>query len=171
MRPEDFIGIHFFSPVDKMMLVEIIMGEKTGQAALAKALDYVMKIKKTPIVVNDCRGFYTSRCFGTYRGRRLAMLEEGYAPGHDRQRRPHDRHAARPAGDARRRGARPVRQDRQADRRPTWATSTSRSPGVEIVEKMVEELGRYGRKNGKGFYDYPTASPRPCGRACRSWPR
>ncbi|MCQ3971393.1 3-hydroxyacyl-CoA dehydrogenase family protein, partial [Klebsiella pneumoniae] len=58
VRPEDFIGIHFFSPVDKMMLVEIILGEKTGEAAIAKSLDYVMKIKKTPIVVQDGRGFY-----------------------------------------------------------------------------------------------------------------
>ncbi|MDZ4364796.1 3-hydroxyacyl-CoA dehydrogenase NAD-binding domain-containing protein, partial [Brevundimonas sp.] len=80
VRPEDFIGIHFFSPVDKMMLVEIILGEKTGEAAIAKSLDYVMKIKKTPIVVNDGRGFYTSRCFGTYVAEGLAMLEEGYAP-------------------------------------------------------------------------------------------
>jgi 3-hydroxyacyl-CoA dehydrogenase/enoyl-CoA hydratase/3-hydroxybutyryl-CoA epimerase len=80
IRPEDFIGIHFFSPVDKMMLVEIILGEKTGQAALAKSLDYVLKIKKTPIVVNDSRGFYTSRCFATYVAEGLAMLEEGYAP-------------------------------------------------------------------------------------------
>jgi len=80
VRPEDFIGIHFFSPVDKMMLVEIIMGEKTGDAALAKALDYVLKIKKTPIVVNDSRGFYTSRCFSTFLMEGMAMLEEGYSP-------------------------------------------------------------------------------------------
>ncbi|KAK0341647.1 hypothetical protein LTR94_025531, partial [Friedmanniomyces endolithicus] len=80
VRPEDFIGIHFFSPVDKMMLVEIILGEKTGEAAIAKALDYVLKIKKTPIVVNDSRGFYTSRCFSTFLMEGMAMLEEGYGP-------------------------------------------------------------------------------------------
>jgi 3-hydroxyacyl-CoA dehydrogenase/enoyl-CoA hydratase/3-hydroxybutyryl-CoA epimerase len=80
VRPEDFIGIHFFSPVDKMMLVEIIMGEKTGQEAIAKSLDYVLKIKKTPIVVNDSRGFYTSRCFSTFVQEGMAMLEEGIAP-------------------------------------------------------------------------------------------
>src|SRR5690606_30038320 len=80
VRPEDFIGIHFFSPVDKMMLVEIILGEKTGPAAIAKAIDYVLKIKKTPIVVNDSRGFYTSRCFSTFLMEGMAMLEEGYSP-------------------------------------------------------------------------------------------
>ncbi len=79
-RPENFIGIHFFSPVDKMMLVEIISGQKTGDMALAKALDYAMKVKKTPITVHDSRGFYTSRCFSTFLIEGLAMLEEGYAP-------------------------------------------------------------------------------------------
>ena len=66
-RPEQFIGIHFFSPVDKMPLVEVIIGEKTGDVAIAQALDYIQQIRKTPIVVNDSRGFYTSRVFGTYR--------------------------------------------------------------------------------------------------------
>jgi 3-hydroxyacyl-CoA dehydrogenase / enoyl-CoA hydratase / 3-hydroxybutyryl-CoA epimerase len=79
-RPEQFIGIHFFSPVDKMPLVEIIVGKKTGDKALAVALDYVKKIRKTPIVVNDSRGFYTSRVFGTYVGEGLAMLMEGVKP-------------------------------------------------------------------------------------------
>ena len=79
-RPENFIGVHFFSPVDKMMLVEIILGKRTGKAALAKVVDYVLKIKKTPIVVHDSRGFYTSRCFATYLMEGMAMLEEGYAP-------------------------------------------------------------------------------------------
>ena len=80
MRPENFIGIHFFSPVDKMELVEIIMGKKTSDDALAMAIDYVKQIKKTPIVVNDFRGFYTSRCFGTYVGEGQEMLAEGIAP-------------------------------------------------------------------------------------------
>ncbi|HHK75325.1 MAG TPA: 3-hydroxyacyl-CoA dehydrogenase, partial [Rhizobiales bacterium] len=76
-RPENFIGIHFFSPVEKMMLVEIIMGRKTGEAALARALDFVRAIKKTPIVVSDSRGFFTSRVVGTYVAEGLTMLEEG----------------------------------------------------------------------------------------------
>ena len=73
-RPDNFIGIHYFSPVEKMPLVEIIMGEKTSQETLAKTMDYVQKIKKTPIVVNDSRGFYTSRVFGTYTGEGVAMF-------------------------------------------------------------------------------------------------
>lgn len=80
VRPEKFIGIHFFSPVDKMPLVEIIMGEKTDDLTLAKAFDYVKQIKKTPIVVNDSRGFYTSRVFATYVLEGIAMLGEGQNP-------------------------------------------------------------------------------------------
>ena len=79
-RPEDFIGLHFFSPVDKMPLVEIIKGEQTSDAALAKAYDVVLQIRKTPIVVNDSRGFYTSRVIGTMVNEGLAMLAEGVPP-------------------------------------------------------------------------------------------
>ena len=153
VRPEDFIGIHFFSPVDKMMLVEIIMGEKTGQTALAKALDYVLKIKKTPIVVNDSRGFYTSRCFGTYVAEGLAMLEEGYAPAlidnigrmTGMPRGPLEMH-----DDVALDLSLKVAKQTQADLGDAYTPL----PGADIVRKMVEDLGRYGRKNGKGFYDY-----------------
>ncbi|MFN4288469.1 MAG: 3-hydroxyacyl-CoA dehydrogenase NAD-binding domain-containing protein [Brevundimonas sp.] len=153
-RPEDFIGIHFFSPVDKMMLVEIIMGEKTGQSALAKALDYVMKIRKTPIVVNDSRGFYTSRCFATYVAEGLAMLEEGYAPALIDN-------IGRATGMPR--GPLEMHDDVALDlsvkitrqTRADLGDAFTPQPGMEIVEKMVEELGRFGRKNAKGFYDYP----------------
>jgi 3-hydroxyacyl-CoA dehydrogenase/enoyl-CoA hydratase/3-hydroxybutyryl-CoA epimerase len=79
-RPENFIGIHFFSPVERMGLVEIITGEKTSEETLAKSVDYVLAIRKTPIVVNDSRGFYTSRCFGTYTQEGMAMLAEGIKP-------------------------------------------------------------------------------------------
>ena len=79
-RPDNFIGIHFFSPVEKMPLVEIIVGKKTGPQAIAKALDYVAQIRKTPIVVHDSRGFYTSRCFGTYVQEGLTLLAEGAKP-------------------------------------------------------------------------------------------
>ena len=153
VRPENFIGIHFFSPVDKMMLVEIIMGEKTGQEALAKALDYVMKIRKTPIVVNDSRGFYTSRCFGTYVAEGMAMLEEGYAPALIDN-------IGRATGMPR--GPLEMHDDVALDLSVKIAKQTAEDlgdkyqplPGAHIVQKMVEELGRYGRKNGKGFYDY-----------------
>lgn len=152
-RPEDFIGIHFFSPVDKMMLVEIIMGEKTGPAALAKALDYVMKIKKTPIVVEDGRGFYTSRCFGTYVAEGMAMLEEGISPVLIDN-------IGRATGMPR--GPLEMHDDVALDLSVKIAKQTAEDlgdayrplPGSDIVRKMVEDLGRYGRKNGKGFYDY-----------------
>ncbi|KHL10662.1 3-hydroxyacyl-CoA dehydrogenase/enoyl-CoA hydratase/3-hydroxybutyryl-CoA epimerase [Mumia flava] len=79
-RPEDFVGVHFFSPVDKMPLVELIVGEKTSDEALARAIDYTQQIKKTPIVVNDSRGFFTSRVIGTFVNEGLAMLAEGVHP-------------------------------------------------------------------------------------------
>lgn len=153
VRPEDFIGIHFFSPVDKMMLVEVILGEKTGEAAIAKSLDYIMKIKKTPIVVNDGRGFYTSRCFGTYVAEGMAMLEEGYAPALIDN-------IGRMTGMPR--GPLEMHDDVALDLSVKIAKQTALDlgdkyqplPGSQIVQKMVEELGRYGRKNGMGFYDY-----------------
>ena len=83
-RPADFIGLHFFTPVDKMPLVEIIKGEQTSDAALAKAYDVVQQIKKTPIVVNDSRGFYTSRVIGFMVNEGMAMLAEGVHPIIDR---------------------------------------------------------------------------------------
>jgi 3-hydroxyacyl-CoA dehydrogenase/enoyl-CoA hydratase/3-hydroxybutyryl-CoA epimerase len=155
VRPEDFIGIHFFSPVDKMMLVELILGEKTGEAAIAKSLDYVMKIRKTPIVVNDGRGFYTSRCFGTYVAEGLAMLEEGYAPALIDN-------IGRMTGMPR--GPLEMHDDVALDLSVKIAKQTQEDlgdayeplPGWKIVKTMVEDLGRYGRKNGKGFYDYET---------------
>ncbi|HEY0600591.1 3-hydroxyacyl-CoA dehydrogenase NAD-binding domain-containing protein [Brevundimonas sp.] len=155
VRPEDFIGIHFFSPVDKMMLVEIILGEKTGEAAIAKSLDYVMKIRKTPIVVNDGRGFYTSRCFGTYVAEGLAMLEEGYAPALIDN-------IGRMTGMPR--GPLEMHDDVALDLSVKIAKQTKEDlgdqyqplPGWKIVQTMVEDLGRFGRKNGKGFYDYET---------------
>ena len=152
VRPEDFIGIHFFSPVDKMMLVEIILGEKTGEAAIAKALDYVLKIKKTPIVVNDSRGFYTSRCFSTFLMEGMAMLEEGYAPALIDN-------VGRMTGMPR--GPLEMHDDVALDLSYKIAKQTREdlgdkyvpNEGEDIVRQMVEG-GRFGRKNGMGFYDY-----------------
>ena len=154
VRPENFIGIHFFSPVDKMMLVEIIMGAKTSQETLAKALDYVMKIKKTPIVVNDHRGFYTSRCFSTFLMEGMAMLEEGYAPALIDN-------VGRMTGMPR--GPLEMHDDVALDLSYKIFKQTKEdlgdayvpAPGEAIVKKMVTELERFGRKNKKGFYDYP----------------
>ena len=105
--PAHFIGIHFFSPVDSMMLVEIILGKQTGDKALAVALDYVRAIRKTPIVVNDSRGFYTSRVRRHLHPRRPSDAHRGRAGGDDRECRPHGRHAGRPAR-AQRRGRRSI---------------------------------------------------------------
>ncbi len=153
-RPENFIGIHFFSPVDKMMLVEIILGEKTSQATIAKAVDYVLKIKKTPIVVHDSRGFYTSRCFSTYLTEGLAMLKEGYAPAlidnvgrmTSMPRGPLEMH-----DDVALDLSYKIGQQTRADLGAAYVPN----PGEDIVARMVADLGRYGRKNKKGFYDYP----------------
>jgi len=153
VRPEKFIGIHFFSPVDRMGLVEIIMGAKTSQETLAKAIDYVMKIRKTPIVVNDSRGFYTSRCFGTFVQEGLEMLVEGIAPAIIDN-------VGRATGMPR--GPLEMNDDVALDlsykvreqARKDLGDKYQAGPVDALIKKMVTELGRLGRKNGKGFYDY-----------------
>lgn len=154
-RPDNFIGIHFFSPVDKMMLVEIIMGKKTSQAALAKAMDYVLKIKKTPIVVNDNRGFYTSRCFATFLMEGMAMWAEGVAPAIVDN-------IGRMTGMPR--GPLEMHDDVALDLMVKIQGELAKAQGDKYVplagEKEVFDMvekGRLGRKNGKGFYDYPEA--------------
>ena len=152
-KPENFIGIHFFSPVEKMPLVEIIVGRKTGPEAIAKALDYVARIRKTPIVVNDSRGFYTSRCFGTFVQEGLAMLGEGVAPALIEN---VARQMGMPVGplavndevglDLSYKVGQQTRKDLGDAYKP--------GAGEAVIEKMME-LGRHGRKNGKGFYAYP----------------
>ena len=152
-KQENFIGIHFFSPVEKMPLVEIITGKKTGPAAIAKAIDYVSQIKKTPIVVNDSRGFYTSRCFGTYVMEGYAMIAEGVTPALIEN---CGRQIGMPVGplavgdevaiDL----SYKVKKQTMADLGDAYRAS----PGDVVVDKMVE-LGRFGRKSNKGFYVYP----------------
>jgi 3-hydroxyacyl-CoA dehydrogenase/enoyl-CoA hydratase/3-hydroxybutyryl-CoA epimerase len=152
-HPEKFIGIHFFSPVDKMGLVEIILGEHTNQETIAKSLDYVMKIRKTPIVVNDSRGFYTSRCFGTFVREGLEMLVEGIAPAIIDN-------VGRATGMPR--GPLEMNDDVALDLSYKIGEQTKKDLGDAyvasdvdpLIAKLVVELGRYGRKNGKGFYDY-----------------
>ncbi|MBN9022931.1 MAG: 3-hydroxyacyl-CoA dehydrogenase, partial [Rhizobiales bacterium] len=164
-RPADFIGLHFFSPVEKMMLVEVILGRETGDRALAAALDFVRLIRKTPIVVNDSRGFYTSRVVTTYIGEGHRMLVEGVPPAMIENL---ARAAGLPVGplalndevaiDLSLRIMDATRADLGADAVPEAA--------YRLVETMVNEHGRLGRKNGKGFYDYPEA---PAGKK-RLWP-
>ena len=141
-RPERFVGLHFFSPVHKMKLVEIIRGSATSDETIARAFDYVVALGKTPIVVNDSRGFFTSRVFGTYVMEGAAMLAEGIAGAADRARRARRRHAGRAARGARRdlaralgpraradarrlRGRRPKSRRRRRARR--WSSRWSRS--------------------------------------------
>ncbi|NOT39192.1 MAG: 3-hydroxyacyl-CoA dehydrogenase [Alphaproteobacteria bacterium] len=154
VRPNNFVGIHFFSPVDKMQLVEIITGKKTGDYALAMAVDYVKQIKKTPIVVNDSRGFYTSRCFGTYVAEGQEMLAEGIAPAiidNVGRMTGMPRGPLELADDVALDLAYKVREQTKKDLGDNYESG----PADTLIENMVAKLGRYGRKNGKGFYDYP----------------
>ncbi|MGH6783040.1 MAG: 3-hydroxyacyl-CoA dehydrogenase NAD-binding domain-containing protein, partial [Sphingomicrobium sp.] len=156
-KAENFIGLHFFSPVDKMPLVEIIMGEKTSPATLAKGFDYVQQIRKTPIVVNDSRGFYTSRVFGTYILEGLALLAEGV---HPRSIEVAGLQAGMPVGPLALNdevslslGLHVLEQTRK-DYAAEGKVLEPR-PGDVVIEKMVKVLDRPGKKAGKGFYDYP----------------
>jgi 3-hydroxyacyl-CoA dehydrogenase/enoyl-CoA hydratase/3-hydroxybutyryl-CoA epimerase len=154
-----FVGIHFFSPVEKMMLVEIIKGKETGDKAVAVALDYVRAIKKTPIVVEDSRGFYTSRVVGTYIREGHMMLTEGVPAAMVEN---VGRMAGMPVG--------PLSLNDEVAVDLAWkilkATKADLGAAViderqeALLEEMVEKRGRYGRKNAKGFYDYPEKGPK-----------
>ncbi len=167
VRPANFIGIHFFSPVEKMPLVEVIRGAETGDAAVALALDYVQAIGKTPIVVNDGRGFFTSRVFATYVMEGVAMLKEGVAPALIEN-------AGKIAGF-------PVGPLEVVDNtslglslaiRRQWKTDLGDDytghPADDVFELFVETLDRPGRKAGKGFYDWPEGGS--SGKTKRLWP-
>ncbi|MFY9788688.1 MAG: 3-hydroxyacyl-CoA dehydrogenase NAD-binding domain-containing protein [Pseudolabrys sp.] len=157
--PARFIGIHFFSPVDRMMLVEIILGKQTGSKALAAALDYVRGIRKTPIVVNDSRGFYTSRVVGTYIREGHLMLTEGVPAAMIEN---VGRMAGMPVG--------PLALNDEVAVDLAWKIlkATEADLGAKAIDarqktllrEMVEKRGRFGRKNGKGFYDYPANGPK-----------
>ncbi|AXQ23372.1 3-hydroxyacyl-CoA dehydrogenase [Acinetobacter wuhouensis] len=154
---KNFIGLHFFSPVDKMPLVEIIKGQNTSAETLAKAYDYVQQIGKTPIVVNDSRGFFTSRVFGTFVNEGLRLLAEGVHPARIEM-------AALKAG-------MPVGplaiQDEVALTLSEHVTNETRkalqaegkdlphSPAEDVLKTMIHEFGRKGKAAGSGFYDYP----------------
>ena len=153
-RPDQFIGLHFFSPVDRMPLVEVILGEKTRDEAIARSLDYIQQIRKTPIVVNDSRGFYTSRVFGTSTNEGIMMLAEGVKP-------------ALVENIAKRAGL-PVGPLAVIDEvtlelaykigKETAEAMGKQFPadkGQEAIRRMVEDLDRKGKRFGAGFYDYP----------------
>jgi 3-hydroxyacyl-CoA dehydrogenase/enoyl-CoA hydratase/3-hydroxybutyryl-CoA epimerase len=153
-RPASFIGVHFFSPVDKMPLVEIIVGQETSDEALARSLDYVRQLRKTPIVVNDSRGFYTSRVFSTSVKEALAMLSEGIKPALIEN-------AAKMAGMPV--GPLAVSDEVTIDLQYKIMSQTRADlgedypahPADEVIVKFHDELERLGKRYGSGFYDYP----------------
>ncbi|MDQ0906214.1 3-hydroxyacyl-CoA dehydrogenase/enoyl-CoA hydratase/3-hydroxybutyryl-CoA epimerase [Streptomyces canus] len=155
-RQTDFIGLHFFSPVDKMPLVEIIKGERTGEEALARAFDLGRQIKKTPIVVNDSRGFFTSRVIGHFLNEGVAMVGEGIEPASIEQ-------AAAQAGypakvlslmdELTLTLPRKIRKETRQAVEESGGTWTPH-PAEAVIDRMVDEFGRTGRSGGGGFYDY-----------------
>ena len=165
-KPQHFIGLHFFSPVDKMQLVEIILGQETSDEALALAMDYVKKIRKTPIVVNDRRGFYTSRCFGTYTDEGIRLLSEGVNPVLIENA---GKYAGMPVG------ALAVSDEVALDLVYKISGQAIRDgvlseddPTYQVAKKFVE-LGRLGKKVKAGFYEYPEGAAM-AGSQKRLWP-
>lgn len=157
--PERFIGIHFFSPVERMPLVEIIRGGETGIEAVAAALDYVRQLGKTPIVVNDSRGFYTSRVFGTFSREGINMLAEGVNPALIEN---VAKHAGMPVG--------PLAVTDEVSLELSWHVTKqaiadlgddyAASPADEVIRLFVEKLERPGKRAGRGFYEYPQDGPK-----------
>jgi len=167
IRPENFIGLHFFSPVHRMDLVEIIMGKKTSPQTLAKAFDFVLKIGKTPIVVNDSRGFYTSRVFGTYVKEGCNMLAEGR---HPRTIEAAGLQAGMPMGPLEVADmvglnlAVHINEQTEKDL-AAEGRQMEHQPADAVMVRMVKELGRLGKNQGAGFYDYPKGGGKSL------WPR
>ncbi|MFF3592957.1 3-hydroxyacyl-CoA dehydrogenase NAD-binding domain-containing protein [Streptomyces sp. NPDC002387] len=166
-RQSDFIGLHFFSPVDKMPLVEIIKGERTGEEALARAFDLVRRINKTPIVVNDSRGFFTSRVIGHFINEGVAMVGEGIEPASVEQAAAQAGYPAKVLSLMDELTLTLPRKIRNESRRAveesggTWAPH----PAEAVIDRMVDEFGRPGRSGGAGFYEYGED-----GKRGRLWP-
>jgi len=161
-RPENFIGLHFFSPVDRMQLVEVIKGRQTSPETLARALDYVKQIGKTPIVVNDSRGFFTSRVFGTFTKEGAAMLGEGVPAALIEN-------AALSVGmpvgplavmdETSMALSLSVKKQTEADL-AAEGKRFPQHPGWAVIERMANGLQRPGRAGGGGYYDYPEGEPK-----------
>jgi 3-hydroxyacyl-CoA dehydrogenase / enoyl-CoA hydratase / 3-hydroxybutyryl-CoA epimerase len=165
-REGDFIGLHFFSPVDKMPLVEIIKGERTSDAALAKAFDLTLGIKKTPIVVNDSRGFFTSRVIGTFINEGVAMVAEGIDPQTVEQA---SSQAGYPApvlqlmDELTLTLPQKIRKESKAAFEAAGGTWQAH-PSEGVIDRLVDEFDRKGKSSGAGFYEYED------GKRVRLWP-
>ncbi|MFG3229174.1 3-hydroxyacyl-CoA dehydrogenase NAD-binding domain-containing protein [Kitasatospora sp. NPDC048194] len=166
-RTADFIGLHFFSPVDKMRLVEIIRGPQTGDEALARAFDLVRQIDKTPIVVNDSRGFFTSRVIGQFLNEGVAMVGEGIHPASIEQAAAQAGYPAKVLSLMDELTLTLPRKIRDEYRRSVEAAGGSWEPhpADAVVDRMVDGFGRPGRSGGAGFYEYGED-----GRRGRLWP-
>lgn len=165
-RQSDFIGLHFFSPVDKMPLVEIIKGERTGDEALARAFDLVRRINKTPIVVNDSRGFFTSRVIGQFINEGVAMIGEGVEPASVEQAAAQAGHPAKVLSlmdELTLTLPRKIRNEAKRATEEAGGTWTGH-PSDAVIDRMVDEFGRTGRSGGAGFYEYED------GRRAGLWP-
>jgi 3-hydroxyacyl-CoA dehydrogenase/enoyl-CoA hydratase/3-hydroxybutyryl-CoA epimerase len=157
-RPERFIGLHFFSPADRMPLVEVIRGRQTSDATLAQALDFIAQLKKTPIVVNDSRGFFTSRFIGAFVDDSIGMVAEGIAPALIEN---CARHAGMPVGPLAITDELSIELSVHAGEAQAREFPDSYKPGRSVpVLKQLFEQGRLGKKMGQGFYDYDTTGKR-----------
>ncbi|MGW8725906.1 3-hydroxyacyl-CoA dehydrogenase NAD-binding domain-containing protein [Streptomyces sp. NPDC055808] len=166
-RQADFIGLHFFSPVDKMPLVEIIKGERTGDEALARAFDLVRQIKKTPIVVNDSRGFFTSRVIGHFINEGVAMVGEGIEPASIEQAAGQAGYPAKVLSLMDELTLTLPRKIRNETKRAVEESGGvwPEHPSDAVIDRMVDEFGRPGRSGGAGFYEYGED-----GRRGKLWP-
>jgi 3-hydroxyacyl-CoA dehydrogenase/enoyl-CoA hydratase/3-hydroxybutyryl-CoA epimerase len=163
VRPESFIGMHFFSPVDKMPLVEVIRGRRTSDATLARTLDLMKRLGKTPIVVNDSRGFYTSRVFGTYITEGCTLLREGVRPALIENAGRMSGMPMPPLGLADEVGLGLMHSVKEQTRRDL-AGEAIENPSAAVLDLLVGQLGRTGKRAGKGFYDHAEDGTR------RLWP-
>ncbi len=160
-RPDEIVGIHFFSPVERMPLVEIIKAGKTSDAAIALAFDYVRMLKKTPILVNDARGFYANRCVGAYLFEGHKMVAEGVPPALVENA---GRQAGMPVGPLSLSDEVALDLVRTVVSTGDGAVAAPDAEQRALLEALVIERGRLGRKNRKGFYDYPEQGSK------RLWP-
>jgi 3-hydroxyacyl-CoA dehydrogenase/enoyl-CoA hydratase/3-hydroxybutyryl-CoA epimerase len=155
-RPDDFIGLHFFSPVDKMPLLEIIKGRETSERTLYRALDVAKQIKKTPIVVNDSRGFFTSRVIGTFINEGIAMLLEGVPAATIEQASSQAGYPAPVLQLSDELNMKLMRKIRDASQAAAASSSTGwdAHPAEVVIDRMLDEFDRPGKLEGRGFYDY-----------------